>query len=65
MAASMKRPVFWEVVPCSLVEVHRRFRGAYCPHHQGVHMLEALACTIIHGATSLKTVIFKLAAVRT
>jgi len=20
------------LAPCSLVEVHRRFRGAYCPH---------------------------------
>jgi hypothetical protein len=23
------------VAPCSLVEVYRRFRGAYCLHHQG------------------------------
>jgi hypothetical protein len=27
--------VFWVVAPCSLVEVYRRFRGAYCLHHQG------------------------------
>jgi hypothetical protein len=33
-AASMKS-VFWDVAPCSLVEVYRRFRGAYCFHHQG------------------------------
>jgi hypothetical protein len=26
--------VFWIVVPCSLVEVYRRFRGACCLHHQ-------------------------------
>jgi hypothetical protein len=27
--------VFWDVAPCSHVEVDRRFRGAYCLHHQG------------------------------
>jgi hypothetical protein len=27
--------VFWDVAPCSLVETDRRFRGAYCLHHQG------------------------------
>jgi hypothetical protein len=33
MAASMKMAVFWVVAPCSLVEVHRRFRSACCLHH--------------------------------
>jgi hypothetical protein len=33
----MKMTVFWDVSPCSLVEVYRRFRGAYCLHHQGAH----------------------------
>jgi hypothetical protein len=28
----MKLAVFWVVVLCSLVEVYRRFRGAYCLH---------------------------------
>jgi hypothetical protein len=31
-AESMK--IFWDVAPCSLVEVYRRFRGACCLHHQ-------------------------------
>jgi hypothetical protein len=31
----MKFRVFWDVAPCSHVEVDRRFRGAYCLHHQG------------------------------
>jgi hypothetical protein len=31
----MKVTVFWDDVPCSLVETGRRFRGAYCLHHQG------------------------------
>jgi hypothetical protein len=29
----MKITVLWDVAPCSLVEVYRRFRGACCPHH--------------------------------
>jgi hypothetical protein len=33
-AASMKYRVFWDVAPCSHVEVDRRFVGAYCPHHR-------------------------------
>jgi hypothetical protein len=33
-AASMKFRVFWDVAPCSHVDVDRRFRGAYCLHHQ-------------------------------
>jgi hypothetical protein len=30
-----KMTVFWYVAPCSLLEIDRRFRGAYCFHHQG------------------------------
>jgi hypothetical protein len=34
-AANMKfRFVFWDVLPCKII-VYRRFRGAYCLHHQG------------------------------
>jgi hypothetical protein len=25
--------VFWDIAPCVLVELYRRFRGSYCPHH--------------------------------
>jgi hypothetical protein len=35
LTASMKMAVFWVVAQCSLVEVDRRFRGAYRLHHQG------------------------------
>jgi hypothetical protein len=28
--ASVKMAVFWDVAPCSLIGVYRRFRGAYC-----------------------------------
>jgi hypothetical protein len=34
-ATSMKMSVFWDVAPCILVDTGRRFRGAYCLHHQG------------------------------
>jgi hypothetical protein len=27
-AANMKKTVFWDIAPCSLVEVYRRFRSA-------------------------------------
>jgi hypothetical protein len=33
--ANIKMTVFWEVAPCSLIEIERRFRGAYCLHRQG------------------------------
>jgi hypothetical protein len=33
-AASMTITVTWDVGPCSLAEVYRRFRGACCLHHQ-------------------------------
>jgi hypothetical protein len=26
--------VYWDVAPCSHVEVDRRFRGAYCLYHR-------------------------------
>jgi hypothetical protein len=51
----MKIAVFWVVAPCSLVEVYQRFRGP-CSHQQQ---------TTLHGATTQKTAIFILTAVRT
>jgi hypothetical protein len=30
----MKMRAFWDMVPYSLVEVDRNFRGAYCLHHR-------------------------------
>jgi hypothetical protein len=32
---SMKTAVFWDAAPCSIVDIARRLRGAYCLHHQG------------------------------
>jgi hypothetical protein len=34
-AARMKFRVFWDVAPCSHVDVYRRFRGEHCHHHHG------------------------------
>jgi glycyl-tRNA synthetase alpha subunit len=33
---------FWDVTPCSLVEVYRSFIGACCLHHQAL-MMEAVS----------------------
>jgi hypothetical protein len=51
--------VFCVVLPFSLVQVYRHFRGACCLHHQGDES------TRLHGATTQKTAIFILATVRT
>jgi hypothetical protein len=34
-APSMKIRAFWDVAPCSLIRVDRRFRDVYCLYHQG------------------------------
>jgi hypothetical protein len=48
----IKFRIFWDVALCSHVEVYRRFRGAYCLHHQVIE-------TRLHGAIAQKTLIFK------
>jgi hypothetical protein len=46
--------VFWDVEPCSLVEVYRRFRGACCIHHLTSY-LEILALRVdVRTVSSLK-----------
>jgi hypothetical protein len=35
-AASMKITVVWDVAPCSLVDIDRRFRGIQCLHNHGL-----------------------------
>jgi hypothetical protein len=59
MGGQMKKTVFWDVAPCSLSEIDRRFEGAYCTDN-GCSKLPRS-----HGATSKKTDIFILIAVRT
>jgi hypothetical protein len=45
--------VFWDVVPCSPVEIDRRFRGANCFHHQGDELAarEKLGSDMVAGRT--------------
>jgi hypothetical protein len=62
-AGSMKITALWDVASCSF-GVDRRFRGAYCLHHQGDEsfitlIMEAVrplkrrsTPTRLHGATS-------------
>jgi hypothetical protein len=38
----MKLKVFSDVLPCSQVVVDRRFRGAYCLHHQRSLIMEVV-----------------------
>jgi hypothetical protein len=45
-AASMKMTALRDITPSSLIEVNRRFRGAYCLHHHrldggSTHLLNA------------------------
>jgi hypothetical protein len=40
--ASIKMIALWDIAPCSLVEVYRRFRDAYCLHNQGDLMMKAV-----------------------
>jgi hypothetical protein len=37
-----KVTVFRDVAPCSLLEIDRSFRGAYCLHHQGDESHESI-----------------------
>jgi hypothetical protein len=39
MAANTKMVVFWDVASCSLVETDQYFKGTYCHHHQGDHLI--------------------------
>jgi hypothetical protein len=43
-AVSVKFRVFWDVAPCSHVQVYQRFRNAYYLHLQYTLMMEAV-CT--------------------
>jgi hypothetical protein len=65
----MKMTVFWVVAPCSQVEVYRLFRGDCCIYHKGDRPEDGGSKhrdkLLLHDATTQKTIIFMLAAVRT
>jgi hypothetical protein len=53
IAGSIKMTAFWDMSPCSLVEVglYRRFKGAYCLHHQvhdgsSTHLFNVEGCQL-------------------
>jgi hypothetical protein len=56
----MFRIVFWDVLPYKMI-VDRRFRGAYCLHHQGgwrqYAPVKRRYTIILHGSTSQKTIL--------
>jgi hypothetical protein len=37
-AMSLMMAIFWDVVPCSLLDTDRRFRGDYWVHHHDITM---------------------------
>jgi hypothetical protein len=64
----MRVTVVGDVAPSSVVEIGRRFRGAYCLCHllEAVGISETSGSTgLLHGATSQKAVILILSAART
>jgi hypothetical protein len=49
---------FWNLTPCSLAEVHPRFRGIYCLHLQGRKASNMqTAITISHSAFLLRLIL--------
>jgi hypothetical protein len=48
--------VFWDVVPCSLVEVYQCFRGVYCIHYQGD---DSSQCTGLHRLGLVAQIMFR------
>jgi hypothetical protein len=60
-----KMTVFWDVAPCSRVEIYQRFRGAYFLHHQWAPLKRRSFFTRLHGETPRETVMFILVAART
>jgi hypothetical protein len=56
LTATIKMAVFWDVAPCSLVEIDRSFREAYCLYHQSDGL---------NSATFQKTIIFKMVFLQT
>jgi hypothetical protein len=60
--------VFWDVAPCSQVDIVQCFRRAYYLHHHGDGvMMEAISSlkyqlisTRLHSATSQKAAIFNV-----
>jgi hypothetical protein len=46
----VKMAVFWDVAPCSLTDIDRRFREVYCFYHQDDETWDSPALTINNSA---------------
>jgi hypothetical protein len=57
-APDMKMAVFWDVVPCSLVDIDRCFSVTLMM--EAVSSSETLVSIKLHGATFQKTAIFNM-----
>jgi hypothetical protein len=59
----MKIIAFWDIAPCSLVEIDRRFRGVYCLHQgdglwrQYASLKRRSTSVRLHGAVFQKAII--------
>jgi hypothetical protein len=64
---NLKMRVFWDIAPCSLVGVDRRFRGVYCLYYLMMEALHTLEMSVFSNKTAIsqKTFIFIFDAVRT
>jgi hypothetical protein len=43
----MKTTAFWDVAPCSLIEIYQRFKCTYCHHLHGDRTIYSLKYTDI------------------
>jgi hypothetical protein len=50
----MKMMAYWDIAPRSLVEADRRFRVAYCLHHQGDHRPCSMIC-VMRGYSQIRS----------
>jgi hypothetical protein len=62
MAVNMKFTVFWDVMPCSLVDEYQSFRGTSCPGNADSMFLWNITNepTRLHDVTSQKTLIYDI-----
>jgi hypothetical protein len=43
LCVKIKVAVFWDIETCNHVEIARRFKNAYCHHHQGDNSRHSIA----------------------
>jgi hypothetical protein len=55
IALSVKITVFWNMSPCALVMVYRRFRKNYCLPHQGVRLMQRIPLYLRYQVTRYRT----------